>query len=307
MSKPRRPLRRDLNGVLLLDKPTGVSSNDAMMQARHLFNAEKAGHTGTLDPMATGLLPICFGQATKLSAHLLDARKRYLATVKLGEATNTGDADGEVMARSDPSGLSPDALHAAAKALTGEIRQVPPMYSEIKRDGVRLYELARGGVEVEREPRTVQIHALKVAGFDGDIATLEVTCSKGTYVRTLAEDWAKQFGQSAHLVALRRLGVGLFGAEAPVAMVTLAELRATSDLASLNRHLLPARSAVADWASVNVTADQAAAMTRGRAVPFAANSGWVVIDHVDGGFLGLGEVLPEGLLQPRRWFGEKGI
>lgn len=307
MSKPRRKPRRDLNGVLLLDKPTGISSNEAMMQARRLFNAEKAGHTGTLDPMATGLLPICFGQATKLSAHLLDARKRYTATVKLGEATSTGDADGEVTARSDATALDLDRLHAAAAAFTGEITQVPPMYSAIKRDGVRLYELAREGVEVEREPRQVTIHALTVIGFDGSTAQLDVTCSKGTYIRTLAEDWAARFGQRAHLSALRRTAVGLFGSGAPLDMVSLATLQATSDLASLDRYLLPTQALVADWPQVQVTPEQAALMQKGRSVPFAAAVGAVAMHLSTGGFLGLGEQTAEGRLQPRRWFGETGI
>lgn len=307
MSKPRRQLRRDIHGVLLLDKPSGVSSNDAMMQVRRLFNAEKAGHTGTLDPLATGLLPICFGQATKLTSHLLDARKRYLAEVRLGEATQTGDSEGEVIARSNPDHVQLTELETAAAACTGVIQQVPPMYSALKRDGVRLFELAREGLEIAREPREVTIHDLQVRSFDGRHALLDVVCSKGTYIRTLAEDWAKRFGQVAHLSGLRRLAVGLFGAREPVSMVTLAELESAPTLATLDAHLLPARSAVMDWPSVKVSAVQAEMMHLGRAVDAPAEAPWVVIEGPAGEFLGLGECLPEGRLQPRRWFGLAGI
>lgn len=306
MSRQRRPLRRALNGVLLLDKPKGLTSHEAMIEVRSRFNADKAGHTGTLDPLATGLLPICFGQATKLSAHLLDARKRYFAEVKLGASTRTGDSEGEILQRSDPRGLTLPQLQAAARACTGSIKQVPPMYSAIRRDGARLYELAREGVEVEREAREVVIHALSVVSFEGDLAVLDVTCSKGTYIRTLAEDWAAKLGQVAHLAGLRRVAVGHYGADAPVVMITLDAIHAASDLTSLDRHLLPSRSAVQDWRTVTVTLAQSRQMDLGLAVALEAASGWVAIDREDGAFMGLGEVLPDGRLQPRRWFGPDG-
>ena len=307
MSKPRRPLRRAINGVLLLDKPKGVTSHQVLLTVRVLYNADKAGHTGTLDPLATGLLPICFGHATKLTAHLLDSTKRYLAEVKLGEATTTGDSEGVVIARSTPTNLTLAHLEAAALACTGAVCQVPPMYSAIKRDGTRLYELAREGVEVEREPREVEIHSLHVTAFDGVTATLDVICSKGTYIRTLAEDWAKQFGQVAHLSGLRRLAVGHFGSPEPAPMITLAALEAASDFASLDRHLLPSRTVVADWPQVIVNAEQAARLDFGFTIPCDAPPGWVTMSLESGGFLGLGEQLPNGILQPRRWFGADGI
>jgi len=308
VSRQRRPLRRALNGVLLLDKPKGLTSHEAMIEVRSRFNADKAGHTGTLDPLATGLLPICFGQATKLSAHLLDARKRYRAEVKLGASTRTGDSEGDVLQRSDPSGLKLLQLQDAARACTGLIQQVPPMYSAIKRDGTRLYELAREGVEVEREPREVEIHALSVVSFEGDVAVLDVTCSKGTYIRTLAEDWAAKLGQVAHLAGLRRLAVGHYGAELPAVVVTLDAIHDASDLTSLDRHLLPSRSAVLHWPQVMVTCAQSAQMDLGMIVELAcpAHPGWVAIEREDGAFMGLGEVLPDGRLQPRRWFGPDG-
>ncbi len=307
MSRPRRPLRRAIHGVLLLDKPRDLTSHQALLKVRVLYNADKAGHTGTLDPMATGLLPICFGHATKLTAHLLDASKRYLAEVRLGEASSTGDSEGEITARSDPTGLTLPVLQAAARACTGCIRQVPPMYSAIKREGTRLYELAREGVEVPREAREVNIHSLEVLAFDGRTATLDVVCSKGTYIRTLAEDWARLFGQAAHLSGLRRLAVGHFGGSEPARMVTLEALEAASDFASLDRHLLPARTVVADWPQVTVSAEQAARLDFGFTIPCDAPPGWVVMMLDAGGFLGLGEQLPGGVLQPRRWFGAEGI
>lgn len=307
VSKPRRPLRRAINGVLLLDKPTGMSSHQALLAIRALYNADKAGHTGTLDPLATGLLPICFGQATKLTAHLLDSTKRYLAEVKLGEATSTGDSEGETIARSDPAGLTLPSLQAAAIACTGLIQQVPPMYSAIKREGTRLYALAREGVEVEREAREVEIHALTVVAFDGLTATLDVTCSKGTYIRTLAEDWARQFGQAAHLSGLRRLAVGPFGLAEPAPMVTLAALEAASDMASLDRHLLPSRSVIADWPTVTVTPEQVARLDFGFTIQTNAAPGWVAMLRQSGELLGLGEQRADGVLQPRRWFGADGV
>ncbi|MES2883343.1 MAG: tRNA pseudouridine(55) synthase TruB [Pseudomonadota bacterium] len=307
MSKPRRPLRRAINGVLLLDKPKGVTSHQALLTVRVLYNADKAGHTGTLDPLATGLLPICFGQATKLTAHLLDSTKRYLAEVRLGEATSTGDSEGETIARSDPAGLTLPTLQVAAIACTGLIQQVPPMYSAIKRDGTRLYQLAREGVEVEREAREVEIHALTVVAFDGVTATLDVMCSKGTYIRTLAEDWAKHFGQVAHLSGLRRLAVGPFGAAQPAQMVTLAALEASSDFATLDRYLLPSRTVIADWSIVIVTPEQVARLDFGFTIQTNATPGWVAMLRESGELLGLGEQRADGVLQPRRWFGAEGV
>ncbi|MGH8431877.1 MAG: tRNA pseudouridine(55) synthase TruB, partial [Solimonas sp.] len=208
-SRPRIP-RRAVNGILLFDKPRGFSSNDALQRVKRLFRAEKAGHTGNLDPLATGLLPICFGQATKLCGHLLDSDKRYLARVKPGEKTTTGDTEGEVIQRSDAGLLSREALEAVLPAFTGTIRQVPPMYSALKHQGQRLYELAREGVEVERQPREVAIHELRLTAFEPGGFELDVRCSKGTYIRTLAEDLAAALGQCAHLVALRRTEVAPF-------------------------------------------------------------------------------------------------
>jgi tRNA pseudouridine55 synthase len=206
-----------VNGVLLLDKPGGMTSNLALQKARRLMNAAKAGHTGTLDPMATGLLALTFGEATKFSADLLDADKSYRATLKLGVTTTTGDADGEVSATA-PVAVSDAVIDAVLARFTGRIEQVPPMYSALKREGRPLYELARAGVEVERAPRQVVIHRLRRVARLGDEVTLEVECSKGTYVRVLAQDIGRVLGCGAHLSGLRRLRVGMLSLEGAVTL-----------------------------------------------------------------------------------------
>ncbi|MDO5639751.1 MAG: tRNA pseudouridine(55) synthase TruB [Neisseria sp.] len=195
--------KRPVNGVLLLDKPQGLSSNTALQKARRLYRAEKAGHTGVLDPLATGLLPVCFGEATKFAQYLLDADKAYTATLKLGEASSTGDAEGDIIdsARSD---ISPAEFQTACAALTGNIRQVPPMFSALKHEGKPLYEYARKGIVIERKARDITIYSIDVRAFDAPQAVIDVRCSKGTYIRTLSEDIAKHIGTFAHLTALRR-------------------------------------------------------------------------------------------------------
>ncbi|KPN72329.1 tRNA pseudouridine(55) synthase TruB [Neisseria sp. 83E34] len=208
MNKPQK--KRKLNGILLLDKPTGLSSNSALQKARRIFNAEKAGHTGVLDPLATGLLPVCFGEATKFAQYLLDADKGYTATLKLGEATTTGDAEGEIIATA-PIPESRENFQAACAALTGAIRQVPPMFSALKHEGRPLYEYARKGIVIERKPRDIIIHSIEITEFSPPKAVIEVRCSKGTYIRTLSEDIAKKMGTFAHLTALRRTETAGFG------------------------------------------------------------------------------------------------
>lgn len=228
VAKPARVRiqRRPLHGVLLLDKPLGLSSNDALQKAKWLLRAEKAGHTGTLDPLATGLLPLCFGAATKFSQLSLDADKRYLATLALGVRTTTGDAEGEVLERLDADHITREEVEAASRAFFGEIDQMPPMYSALKHEGKALYEYARAGVEVERKSRRVTIHAIDIVAMHAGTVTLDVRCTKGTYIRTLAEDIGARLGVGASLAALRRTGSGgltLDGA------VTLAQIEALPD------------------------------------------------------------------------------
>ncbi|TAK76626.1 MAG: tRNA pseudouridine(55) synthase TruB [Aquabacterium sp.] len=211
-SQQQRPriARRALHGVLLLDKPLGLSSNDALQKVKRLFRAEKAGHTGTLDPLATGLLPLCFGAATKFSQLSLDADKGYRAVLKLGVRTSTGDAEGEVLA-TRPVAFDAAQLEAARAALLGEIEQVPPMHSALKHQGRALYDYARDGIEIERAPRRVRIHRLDILRWQADEMEIDVLCSKGTYIRTLAEDLGERLGCGAHLTALRRTQSGALG------------------------------------------------------------------------------------------------
>ncbi|MEH3086527.1 MAG: tRNA pseudouridine(55) synthase TruB [Xylophilus ampelinus] len=260
MNAPRaRVARRPVHGVLLLDKPLGWSSNDALQKAKWLLHAEKAGHTGTLDPLATGVLPLCFGAATKFSQMQLEARKSYEAVVRLGVKTATGDAEGAVVAERpvDPAIFSGSAIADALRRFTGPIRQVPPMHSALKKDGKALYEYARAGVEVERPAREVEIHALELLGTQTDpgqcAIKIAVTCSKGTYIRTLGEDIAEALGCGGHLASLRRTatgGIGLAGC------VTLAALEAM-DEAGRQACLHPVASLLHDHAVVTLDAENA--------------------------------------------------
>ena len=217
-----------LDGVLLLDKPEGLSSNHALQRAKRAMDARKAGHTGTLDPFATGLLVCCFGRATKISGSMLNADKAYLATMRFGEETDSGDLTGNVVFQAPPSfdGVTREALEAAMTGFRGEIDQIPPMYSALKRDGKRLYEYARQGIELERPARQVTIHQLEIESFTGQEAQVLVRCSKGTYIRTLAQDIGRQLGCGAHLVALRRTQVGPFELKDGIALDALQTMSA---------------------------------------------------------------------------------
>jgi len=209
LNAPRRTPRRRLNGVLLIDKPLGFSSNQVLQKAKYLYRAEKAGHTGTLDPLATGLLPVCFGEATKFSAALLDASKRYVATVQLGVVTDTADAEGMVTERR-PINVTQSDIEKALNAFLGESLQLPPMHSALKRDGKPLYAYARQGIVLDREPRRIMIEYIQLLEWADDRVVFEVACSKGTYVRTLAADLGERLGCGGHLAALRRIGIGSF-------------------------------------------------------------------------------------------------
>ena len=252
MNKPARQPRRALHGVLLLDKPLGWTSNDALQKVKGLLRAEKAGHTGTLDPLATGLLPLCFGAATKFSQASLDADKRYRATLRLGQRTTTGDREGEVC-EERPVQTSRAAIEAACAALTGRIEQRPPMHSALKHQGKALYEYARAGVEVERALRCVQIHAIDIVHWHEAELVIDVACSKGTYIRALAEDLGHALGCGAHLSALRRTGSGQLELDAAI---TLEDLLALSE-AERDARLLPPDVLVAAWPAVDLQDDEA--------------------------------------------------
>ena len=246
--------RRAVHGVLLLDKDAGVSSNAALQRARRLYRAEKAGHTGTLDPLASGLLPLCFGAATKFAQASLDADKRYLARLRLGVTTTTGDLEGEVVRSVPGIEVDRDALARACAGFVGEIAQVPPMHSALKVDGKPLYAYARAGVDVERAPRRVRIDAIRVVEGAGDLWTLDVACSKGTYVRTLAEDIGAALGCGAHLAALRRIGSGALALRDAL---PFADLDALADDAARDARLLPPDVLVAASPEVALAGDDA--------------------------------------------------
>ena len=257
MQAPRtRVQRRPVHGVLLLDKPLGLSSNQALQKAKWLLRADKAGHTGTLDPLATGVLPLCFGAATKFSQMHLDADKTYEAIARLGVKTSTGDAEGEVI-EERPVNVSAAAVAEVAKRFTGPIQQVPPMYSALKKDGKALYEYARAGVEVEREARAVTIHKLDVSEDPTNTAQaalkIRVTCSKGTYIRTLAEDMGEALGCGAHLTALRRTATGSFGESQCVSLDALTAMSEDERMACL----LPVDALLADHTAVTLDSENA--------------------------------------------------
>jgi tRNA pseudouridine55 synthase len=296
----RRPRGRNVNGILLLDKPLGITSNHALQKVKRLFHAAKAGHTGSLDPLAEGLLPICFGGATKVSAFLLDADKHYWTRVRLGVTTATQDAEGEVVAERSTEHVTEEALAQVLDRFRGEIDQIPPMYSAIKHKGERLYQLAREGKEVEREPRQVVIHNLALGKVDLPDFELEIHCSKGTYVRTLAEDIGNALDCGGHVSALRRTGVGPYTSEEMVTMERLEEL-AEEGTDALDALLLPLESGLMHWPEVALNADSAFYLKQGQAVlvPNAPTEGYVRIHDLDG-FIGVGEILDDGRVAPRR-------
>lgn len=296
---------RNISGILLLDKPMGITSNAALQQVKRLFNACKAGHTGSLDPLATGVLPLCFGEATKFSQFLLDADKYYRARVRLGVTTDSGDADGKVLETKPVPEISDEALEQVLDNYRGEITQVPSMFSALKVDGQPLYKLARQGVEVEREARPVTIYELEVQDRSGDELTLDVRCSKGTYVRTLAEDIGRELGCGAHVAGLRRLAAGPFKIEETVSIQQLEELM-SEDRSNMDAKLQPVGAAVKDWPAVELTEVTASFLRQGQPVQVAnaPTDGWVSIfaeapqNEVE--FIGVGEIQDDGLVAPRR-------
>jgi len=295
-----KSVRRRLDGVLLLDKPLGLSSNRALQAARRLYTAEKAGHTGTLDPLATGLLPLCFGEATKFSGELLNADKRYVATVQLGVTTTTADAEGAVLERRpvEATGLDVEAVLAG---FVGEIDQMPPMYSALKRDGKPLYEYARAGIEVERATRRISIHAMRLLDGDAGLAAgrfvFEVHCSKGTYVRTLAADIGERLGCGAHLAALRRTGIGVLDVTQAHSMATLETLTAEARDALL----LPPDSLLTALAEARLDTADAARLRHGQSVRWSAEEGARLrVYDAERGFIGVCRQVADGWLQPLR-------
>lgn len=293
---------RNISGVLLLDKPQGMTSNQALQEVKFLYKAAKAGHTGSLDPLATGLLPICFGEATKMSAFLLDAQKHYRVTVKLGVTTTTGDAEGEVTSTAEPGPIGGDQLRGVLRGFLGEQEQMPPMYSAIKHNGERLYKLARQGLEVEREPRTITIYSIELRGFDLPEFEMDVHCSKGTYVRTLAEDIGKVLGCGAHVVGLRRTGVGPYDDQKMVVIEEIQHAFRERRFQEMDDWLLPLESTISDRPQVSLTSDAAFYLKQGQPVlvPQAPTDGLVRLYANKVDFIGVGQILDDGRVAPKR-------
>ncbi|MDD5462650.1 MAG: tRNA pseudouridine(55) synthase TruB [Methylococcales bacterium] len=295
----------DVHGIVLLDKRLGVSSNRALQEVRRLFNANKAGHTGSLDPLATGLLPLCFGEATKVSALMLDDDKRYRVVIQLGVMTDTGDAEGVVIETKPVPDLSVDQVQACLKTFTGVIEQVPPMYSALKHNGKKLYELAREGKTVERKARHICIFDLKMLDFSKDQLMLEVFCSKGTYIRSLAEDIGHALGCGGTVTALRRLGAGQFKIE---------DARTIEQLAAMSEHdlvqcLISADKPLEALPAVQLSNEQAVLVKYGQSIIFSASPspGFSAIQGMvrmyrEADFLGLGEMLMDGKIAPKKLF-----
>ncbi len=302
MARRRSSKGRDLNGILLLDKAIGVSSNFVLQQAKKMFCASKAGHTGSLDPLATGLLPICFGDATKMSAYLLDSEKKYVAECRLGIATTSGDADGEVKQKLAVPVLSERLISQVLKEFLGASDQIPPMHSALKQNGQPLYKLAHKGLEVAREARKINVFALDLVQYNAQSITFEVHCSKGTYVRTLAEDIATALGTCGHVTKLRRLKVGFFDLNDSFTLDELAETLALSGVDELDRRLLPVDSALEGWPSVDLNEDAAFYVKQGQAVtvPKVPTAGLVKLYQNGGVFIGIGKILDDGRVAPKR-------
>lgn len=307
MSRPRRR-GRDIHGVLLLDKPQGLSSNDALQKVKRLYNANRAGHTGALDPLATGMLPICLGEATKFSQFLLDSDKRYRVIAKLGQRTDTSDADGQIV-QERPVNFTQTQLDAALDSFRGDIKQVPSMYSALKYQGKKLYEYARQGIEVPREARSITVYELQFIRWEGDELELEIHCSKGTYIRTITDDLGELLGCGAHVIYLRRLQVATYPIER---MVTLEQLNALLEQAQareiapgelLDPLLMPMDSPVENYPEVNLLPVVAGYVKQGQPVQVAGAPASGMVRMTEGEerkFIGVGDIADDGRVAPRR-------
>jgi tRNA pseudouridine55 synthase len=292
---------RAVNGILLLDKPQGLTSNAALQEAKRAFQAGKAGHTGSLDPIATGLLPLCFGEATKVSSFFLNADKQYESVFTLGAATDTGDSEGRVLSTNADVNISDDVIESALDEFRGEIDQVPPMYSAIKFQGQPLYKLARQGIEVERKPRQVTIYELSFTRRDEVSLEISLHCSSGFYVRSLAHELGQRLGCGAYVSSLRRIGVGRFSIDDAVSLQSLHE---ETDLQALDNLLIAMDVGLKHLPGVKLSDDAAYYLCRGQPVKAAdvPSQGWVRLYADEAGFLGVGMVLDDGRVAPKRLF-----
>ena len=294
---------RQVNGVLLLDKPQGITSNRALQIVKMLYGANKAGHTGSLDPLATGMLPICFGEATKMSGYLLDANKAYQVTMKLGEITDSGDSDGALISESEVPEISDDVLDTLLAQFTGNIQQTPPMYSALKHEGQPLYKLARQGISVDRPARAVTIYNLEQLGRTLTSISLKVVCSKGTYIRSLVEDIGVALGCGAHVIELRRLYVQTFENEAMITIPELEQLDGSSQI--FDALLKPMDCALEGWPKLHISSSQVVKIRQGQEIVGTLNypdnpSELIRLYDENGIFIGLGQSLSEGRIAPKK-------
>jgi len=297
----RRPKGRNVDGIVVLDKASGLSSNAALQQVKRLFEAAKAGHTGSLDPLATGVLPLCLGEATKVSQFLLDADKNYRARIKLGVRTDSGDSEGEVIAECNSIRVSREDISRALRAFSGEIVQLPPMYSALKKDGVPLYKLARQGKTVDREPRRVTVHRIELTAYVDDEFEVEIECSKGTYIRTIADDLGQKLGCGAHIVALRRTAAGVFSDSDSVTLESLQAEKEQGGLTEIDAHLIAMDTAVSNLPEVRLPEETASHVRNGQAVlvRHLPAEGLVRL-YEDEQFIGIGVIDEDGKVAPRR-------
>ena len=296
----RRKSGLNVHGVILLDKSSGLSSNGALQDVRRLFNANKAGHTGSLDPLATGVLPLCLGEATKVCSFLLNTDKRYQATLLLGVTTDSGDTEGKVLSTSEVPDLSVEEIEHCLSVFKGNISQVPPMYSALKHQGKRLYELAREGKVVDRKPREVAIHQLDLLSFNSNKLVLDVRCSKGTYIRSLAEDIGRKLGCGATISQLRRLAVGHLHLDR---CFTIEQLSLFKQKDELERCLIPADEILSDWPEIALDTRQCQSIQNGQPIVLPANDlQGLVRMYSEDLFVGIGQLIPAGQLIPKRLF-----
>ncbi|MCH2346191.1 MAG: tRNA pseudouridine(55) synthase TruB [Pseudomonadales bacterium] len=301
MSRQRRRRVRNISGIVVLDKANGLSSNAALQEVKRLYEANKAGHAGSLDPLATGVLPVCLGEATKVSQFLLDSDKRYRTRIKLGIRTDTGDSEGAIIERNEGISVSRKAIERALTKFKGEVEQVPPMHSAIKMNGVPLYKLARKGITVEREPRLVTLYQICLVEFVNSELELEISCSKGTYIRTIADDLGQELGCGAHVIELRRTQAGVFTEKDSISAEELALEKENKGLDKIDQFLIPMDRAIQDLPEVNLPSITASHVKNGQAVlvRHLPKNGLVRM-YEDEQFIGIGSIDDDGKVAPRR-------
>ena len=301
MAKQRRRKGRIISGIIVLDKAVGLSSNKALQEVKWLFEANKAGHTGSLDPLATGVLPLCLGEATKVSQFLLNSDKRYRARIKLGIRTDSADSEGQVIAECDEVNVSREQVEQALQSFKGETQQIPPMHSALKVDGVPLYKLAREGKTIPREARSICVYELELTDFQGDEIELEITCSKGTYIRTIADDLGQDLGCGAHIIALRRLQAGAFTEADCVSTDALREVKEKHGMDRLDQNLIPMDRAIEDLPEVNLPSIAASQFKNGQSVlvRHLPEEGLVRL-YEEEQFIGIGCIDDDGKVAPKR-------